>query len=495
MAPLLAQAAHHGSLMLRTMGEPGEDVSDVGKEVVHEDEGHMIMWGVFFFVPLACMLFVVGGWALSRLHIHLMKDGVKEAAKLEKLKRQLTGSNGGDIPDEESAMSSSPTLAELHDALQENGLKNLLFTKMNIMLVFVVLGFMAHFLHWGATTCFVLNMLGMLPLAGLMGVATEELACHTGQTIGGLLNATFGNAVELIFVVQSLRSGLITVTKGTLLGSILANELLVLGMALLFGGLIDKDKGLVLNKQQSFSYTSAMIQGQMLLFSSFIIVMPTMFEKEYNIEPIHVLHLSRMGSVFAMVGYCIFMVFQLYTHADMLRASESEHCEEDEGECASISVPVAVGLLTTATLLVAICSEFLVHGIDGFAHEMGFSQTFIGVVLLPIIGNACEHSTAVLVAMKDKVTLSIGIAIGSTIQVAMFVTPFAVLVGWALDQPMDLNFHRVNSWALVMSALLVISVLVVGKSTWMNGVVLIAAYGVLAFLYFLSPDDALGSPA
>jgi len=406
----------------------------------------------------------------------------------DKLKKVMSNRRNLGVPDSENPAE----IHEVHEELTEHGLQSLLFTKMNLMLIFVPLGFMAHFLHWGSTAVFVLNMFAMLPLAGLMGVATEELACHTGQTIGGLLNATFGNAVELIFVVQSLRSGLVMVTKGTLLGSILANELLVLGMALFFGGLFDKETGgLCFNKQQTFSFTSAMIQAQMLIFSSFIIVMPSMFEKSYNIEKEHVLHLSRMGSVFALIGYCVFMVFQLYTHADLLRASESIGEEDEDEEHASVSVPVAAGLLTVATLLVAICSEFLVHGIDGFAHAMGFSQTFIGVILLPIIGNACEHSTAVIVAMKDKVTLSIGIAIGSTIQVSLFVVPFAVIVGWMLDEPMDLNFHRVNSWALILSALLVVSVLVVGKSTWMNGFVLMSAYGILSFLYFLSPDDAL----
>merc|ERR1719247_63682 len=234
-----------------------------------------------------------------------------------------------------------------------------------------------------------------------------------------------------------------------------------------------------------------MIQSQLLLFSSFMVVMPSMFEKSYRIEPVHVLHLSRMGSVFAMIGYGIFMVFQLYTHAGLLRQLEREEDEEDEEDHATISVRVAVALLTVSTLAVAIVSEFLVHSIDGFAHELGLSQTFIGVVLLPIIGNACEHSTAIIVALKDKVTLSISIAIGSTIQVSLFVVPFAVIVGWILDKPMSLDFHRVNSWALVLSSLLVMSVLVVGKSTWMNGFVLITAYAVLAFLYFLSPDDAL----
>lgn len=479
--PLLAKAAKHG-MLLATGSHPDEDVSEVGNEVVHEDQAGLIMFAGVFFLPFFALLLIVGGWALSRVPVAEKKEELAKALKLKSKRMNDQGES------EEAPMDVCPTALE--DELKDTGLKSLLFTKMNIMLIFVPLGFIAHWLHWSATITFLINMLAMLPLAGLMGVATEELACHTGQSIGGLLNATFGNAVELIFVVQSLRSGLVAVTKGTLLGSILANELLVLGMALLFGGLFDKGR-LALNKQQSFSFTSAMIQSQLLLFSSFLIVMPSMFEKSYNIEKIHVLHLSRMGSVFAIFGYVIFMVFQLYTHADMLRAAEHEDGDAEEEELASIEVPVAVGLLTVSTILVAICSEFLVHGIDGFAHAMGFSQTFIGVVLLPIIGNACEHSTAIIVAMKDKVTLSIGIAIGSTIQVALFVVPFAVLVGWALDQPMDLDFHRLNSWALLLSSLLVMSVLVVGKSTWLNGFVLITAYMVLAFLYFLSPDDAL----
>lgn len=488
MAPLWARVAHHGGVLLANVAHPPpEEVSAAGNKVVHQDSAGLIMFAGIFALPFLAVLLVVAIYATERTAVLNIKEKVKSA--VQRYKSSPASLESG-LSTEETPRSSA--VARAHEELADTGLKSLLFTKMNIMLIFVPLGFMAHFLHWGVTTTFILNMLAMLPLAGIMGVATEELACHTGQTIGGLLNATFGNAVELIFVVQSLRQGLITVTKGTLLGSILANELLVLGMALFFGGLFDKDTGrFTFNKTQNFSFPSAMIQSQMLLFSSFMIVMPSMFEKSYHIEKIHVLHLSRMGSVFALVGYCVFMVFQLYTHADLLRGSESEEGDEEEEEQASVSVPVAAGLLTVATIMVAITSEFLVHGIDGFAHEMGFSQTFIGVVLLPIIGNACEHSTAVLVALKDKTTLAIGIAIGSTIQVALFVVPFAVIVGWMLDQPMDLDFHRVNSWALLLSTLLVMSVLVVGKSTWLNGFVLISAYGVLAFLYFLSPDDAL----
>jgi len=472
MSPHLLRAAHASSMLLAA-DPKDEDVSGVGHQVIVEDSAGLVMWVGVLFLPLVAIVVAVGAWAISR------------ARDISRAKE-----NKGE---EELEMGKAKTIVQ-EVKEPSTGLKALLFTKMNIMLIFVPLGFLAHFLHWSDSLAFFINCLSMLPLAALMGIATEELACHTGQTIGGLLNATFGNAVELIFVVQSLRKGLITITKGTLLGSILANELLVLGMALLFGGLFDKEGRLVKDKQQKFSYESAMIQSQLLLFSSFMVVMPSMFEKSYRIEPVHVLHLSRMGSVFAMIGYGIFMVFQLYTHAGLLRQlehHEREEDEEDEEDHATISVRVAVALLTVSTLAVAIVSEFLVHSIDGFAHELGLSQTFIGVVLLPIIGNACEHSTAIIVALKDKVTLSISIAIGSTIQVSLFVVPFAVIVGWILDKPMSLDFHRVNSWALVLSSLLVMSVLVVGKSTWMNGFVLITAYAVLAFLYFLSPDDAL----
>lgn len=496
MAPVFLHGHGQQSLIAEALSgtRPAEEehMSKAGNEVAHADTGHLIMFVGIFLVPVLALLCVVGAYAVSRLPFDDVKGRLRDIMKLKRQKSTLSRAESleikADAPDPQEEIGCSMTIEA--EALKENGLKQILCNKMNVMLIFVPLGFLAHFLHWGVTVSFLINCAAMLPLAGLMGVATEELACHTGQTVGGLLNATFGNAVELIFVVQSLRSGLITITKGTLLGSILANELLVLGMALLFGGLFDKNAGLVLNKQQPFSYVSAMIQAQLLIFSSFTICMPSMFDKAYMIDKQSVLHLSRMGSVFALLGYAIFMVFSLYTHVDMLRDAEADEGDEEEEE-ATISVPVGMGLLTASTVLVAIMSEFLVHGIDGFAHEMGFSQTFIGVILLPIIGNACEHSTAVLVALKDKVTLSIGIAIGSTIQVALFVVPFAVIVGWLLDQPMDLDFRRLNSWALLLSSLLVMSVLVVGKSTWMNGVVLIAAYFILSFLYFLSPDDAL----
>lgn len=447
-----------------------EDMSDAGREVAEADPYHMIIYFAVFVGMVVTVCCCCG--------IHAYRERRKRDETVQRLasKRVVAGV---------SAIEKPP---EGHEEEEEDGLQEILTNQFNVFLIFLPLGWASHLFHWGPIPTFLLNLLAMLPLANLMGMATEELACHTGQTIGGLLNATFGNMVELIVVVQSLREGLIAVTKGTLLGSVLANMLLVLGMSFFFGGLWGNSGGvtdfsqIAKNRIQTFNGPQAMIQAQLLLFSSFIISTPAFFQRAYKIQPAHTLQFSRVGSIFALFGYIIFMIFQLYTHKPL---------SVDEEEAPTISAKTATGLLVIATVLVAVTSEFLVHATEGFTHAMGFSQTFVGVVLIPIIGNACEHSTAVIVALKDKLDLSIGIALGSTIQIALLVTPFAVLVGWGLDQPMDLNFHRVNSWALLLSSLLVVCVLVTGTSNWLNGFVLITSYCVLAILYFLSPDDAL----
>lgn len=365
-----------------------------------------------------------------------------------------------------------------------SGLAGILLNRFNIMLIFVPVGWASHLLHWSDTWSFMLNLIAMLPLANLMGVATEELAIHTGQTLGGLLNATFGNAVELIVVIQSLRKGLLIITKGTLLGSILANMLLVLGMTFLFGGLFGADDGkLQKNKEQSYTTKTAMVQAQLLLFCSFTIAMPSMFAQAHHVTPDHVVWISRAASFFILMTYGVFLIFQMYTHAQSFGGADELNEEESQ-----ISVGSALALLIGATCLVAVSSEFLVHAIESFTASTGFSEAFIGVILLPIVGNACEHSTAVVVALKDKMDLAIGIALGSTIQIALFVVPFAVLFGWAIDQPMTLNFEEINAWSLMLSSLLVVSVLVTGQSHWFNGFLLITAYATLAVLFFFAPD-------
>jgi len=488
-----------------TPGELDEELSPVAEVAL--DSGMATMFLVALCTVAAFALLLAGC---------LLNSYYSKSPRLKRFSTFLGGSVGGE---------------ETSTAHEGAGLSDILLQPMNIMIILMPLAWIAKSQHWGDTTVFLLSLGSMLPLASLMGEFTEDLAAHTGPTVGGLLNATFGNAVEMILVVQSLREGLIQVTKGTLLGSILANELLVLGMAFLFGGLFRDGAFSPNHRQQTFASQGAMVQAQLLLFSAFGIAMPTMFSKAQHVSPQHSLATARIGSIFTLIGYLIFLAFQLFTHDKLMLGDDSEdkvaklmkqhkelqrtvkalegeiqsenlsaqppamkeHSlqESEEEEEPRVSAALATFMLFVATMLVCFTSECLVHAIEGFTAECGFSKTFVGVVLLPIAGNACEHATAIIVAMKDKVTLSIGIALGSTIQVSLLVVPFSVLVGWLLDQPMDLYFQRVNSWALVLSALLVICVLVTGKSNWMNGAVLIAAYCVLATLYFFSPDSSL----
>lgn len=357
---------------------------------------------------------------------------------------------------------------------------------MNLLLVFVPLGWLSYLRSWSPASCFLLNLLAILPLASLLGDATEELAGHYGSVTGGLLNATFGNIIELLLVAQSLNAGLVNVTKGTLLGSLLSNELLVLGAALFLGGLFDPAGRFKPGRQQSFAQPAASIQVQIVLFAAFVIAIPSVFAKEHKVMHEHVICLSRFGAVCALFAYGAYLAYSLCTHRAMLRG-------QTEAEPPTISKLAASGLLIISTLAVALSSNFLVSSIAGFTTQWGFSQSFIGVVILPIVGNACEHSTAVTVAMKDNVDLAISIALGSAAQVALLVLPFAVVYGWMVDKPMDLDFDEVNSWALVLSALLVGAMLQSGQSQWLSGALLLGAYISLAAMFFFQPDAQIGN--
>lgn len=375
---------------------------------------------------------------------------------------------------------------ETAKAETSHGITEILLQWFNILVLLMVPGIMAAHYNWGATTVFVLNALAVLPLANMMGEATEELACHTGEALGGLLQATFGNAVELIVVVQSLRRGLLAVTKGSLVGSILANELLVLGASLFYGGLFEKHGPwqIAVGKTQKFNKASAMVQAQLLFLAAFVVCIPSIFEQSTKVSDDDFLHISRAGSVCILMGYISYLTFQLYTHRTLGNTVATD-AEEPR-----ISAFEAVFVLLLATVLVAVASEYITGAIEGFAKQMQLSETFVGVVLIPILGGACENAAAVKVAIKDKLDLSISIALGSAIQIALFVMPFAVVVGWLLGQPMDWSFSTVNAWALMFSALLVLCVTVTGESYWFNGLVLLIAYVILALLYFFAPNDS-----
>ena len=268
---------------------------------------------------------------------------------------------------------------------------------------------------WGSTWVFWLNFLVMVPLAAILGDFTEEVALHTNETIGGLINATFGNAVEVVVAIQALLADEIRVVQSSMLGSIFSNLLLVLGGCFFFGGLK--------YKEQSFSSTSATANMGLLALSGIALVLPTPFAEYYDLHDEHVLLISRVSAIFLMFMYVQLLVFQLKTHASVFEGEGG-----DDTELAALPFWMSiVGLLVT-TLLVTIFSEFLVDSIDGFVEASGISRTFVGIILLPIVGNAVEHVTAITVAMKDKMDLALGVAVGSCTQISLFVVPLTVLV-------------------------------------------------------------------
>lgn len=412
-----------------------------------------------------------------------------------------------------------PSLLEVEGPNNLLGLKTIFMHPFCIPLVCVPLGIMSHFLEWGDAWTFWLNFLALIPLAKILGDATEELAAAiSSDAISGLLNATFGNAVEMIVSVQSLRAGLLSVVKASLLGSVLSNILLVLGTAFLVGGLTPSSKRrgrfhsfnddswkrrlVGLEKEQKFAIKGALISMAMLLFSCMSFALPTIFNAFPTDDSANVLKVSRIGAWIVMSSYVAFIVFQLLTHTKTLSKEEfslgsevqSNGDEDDEEggedeESASLTVGCAIGLMCFCTVVVAINSELLVDAIESVVKGCGIPEGFIGVILLPIAGNACEHAAAIRFAMQDRPGLAIGIAVGSSTQVALLVVPFSVAVGWMLGKPLNLDFGALNTSVVTLSVLVVLTLLLDGRSNWLKGYILVALYVFIAVLYWYVPQS------
>jgi Ca2+:H+ antiporter len=265
----------------------------------------------------------------------------------------------------------------------------------------------------------------MIPLASVLGDFTEEVAAHTNEVIGGLVNATFGNAVEVVVAIQAILANEIRVVQASMMGSIFSNLLLVLGMCFFGDGLV--------HKEQAFNKTAATANMSLLALSGIAMVLPTPFAASYDLEDERVLIISRFAAVFLMGVYLLLLIFQLRTHAHLFEG-------DGNGEAARIPLSVSLFGLCFVTMLVALFSEYLVGSIDGFVQGSGVSRTFVGLIILPIVGNAVEHITAVSVAMKGKMDLAMGVAVGSCVQISLFVVPLSVMVGWAAGKPLTLNF-------------------------------------------------------
>jgi Ca2+:H+ antiporter len=319
-----------------------------------------------------------------------------------------------------------------------------------------------------------------------MGKATEHLAERLGEGIGGLLNATFGNAAELIIAIMALREGHIMVVKASITGSIIGNILLVFGLACFAGGLK--------YEKQLFNRTAAAAGTTLLIIGGMALVIPTAFAHMagQQSEPLQQ-KLSLLISIALIFTYFCSLYFSLKTHSHLYVGGHGEDQEEEKeqaGEEAHDSAKKWGIVLLVATAFVALMSEILVKSIEHATKQIGLTEVFVGVIVVAIVGNAAEHSSAVLIAMRNRMGLSLQIAAGSSLQIILFVAPILVFCGYAFGQPMDLHFSLLEVLAVIFSVLLIAHVSNDGETNWLEGIMLLSLYVVLAIAFYYLPADA-----
>ncbi|MFQ9310145.1 MAG: calcium/proton exchanger [Paraclostridium sordellii] len=340
------------------------------------------------------------------------------------------------------------------------------------LLIFIPISIIGEFMHLPPTVMFVLAALSIIPLAGLMGEATEEISFYTGPKIGGFLNATFGNATELIISFFALKAGLFDVVKASIAGSVIGNILLVLGASMLFGGLK--------HKNQTFNKKVIEVSSSMLLFAVIGLCIPAIFTHTIDPKLLNTRYegLSIVVAIIMFAIYILSLVFSFFTHKDIYSIDH-----EEEGS-AKWSLKKSIIILAIATILLAIESEFLVSGVDSITATLGLSEFFVGIILIPIIGNAAEHSTAIVMAMKNKMDVSVEIAVGSSLQIILFVAPVLIFLS-LLFTPMSIVFNQFELVSLIVSVLIVNRVASDGESNWLEGVQLLSVYLIIAAGFFI----------
>lgn len=341
------------------------------------------------------------------------------------------------------------------------------------LLIFIPISLLCVFFKAGPVWIFFLSALSIIPLAGLMGEATEEIAVYTGPRAGGFLNATFGNATELIMAFFALRAGLFDVVKASIAGSVIGNILLVLGVSMLAGG--------IRFKTQKFNRHAVDTSSSMLLFAVIGLTLPAIFT--HTVRP-DLLNTARyeglslgVAGLFFLI-YLLGLLFSFYTHKDLYG---SEHEEAIKPQW---SVPKAIGILSLATIGVAVMSEFLVQSVEPVTKTLGLSEFFVGIVLIPIIGNAAEHSTAIMMALKNKMDVAVEIAIGSSLQIILFVAPILIFLS-LLFKPMSIIFNEFELIALIVSVLIANKVAGDAESNWLEGTQLIVVYVIIAMSFLV----------
>lgn len=343
--------------------------------------------------------------------------------------------------------------------------------KLNWLLVLVPVAIVLELTHGPAVAIFSLSALAILPLAGIIGHATEDLAARSGPQVGGLLNATFGNVTELIIAFFLILKDEIEVVKASITGSIIGNVLIVLGLSFLIGGWK--------REEQHFGRASATLHSASLVIAVVALLMPALFHLSPEATGFREEAVSVGVATVLIAVYVLSLIFSFVTHRNLFRTT-FEHGEP------KWSVRRALGMLAGATVFVAMMSEFLVGALEETVEEVGLSKLFVGLIIVPLVGNAAEHSSAILLAAKDKMDVSIEIAIGSSTQIALFIAPLLVFISLAVGHPMDFIFSGIEIAAVAFSSAILGFIVLDGRSNWFEGAQLIAAYIIMAVsFYFL----------
>lgn len=377
------------------------------------------------------------------------------------------------------------TASELtHAPASHSALGNFLRSPMNWFLIFIpVTVALEHLAHVSAPVIFFMAALAIVPIAAQIVGATEQISTRTGDAIGGLLNATFGNAPELIIALVALKAGLLDMVRASLVGAILANLLLALGVSFLTGGLRFHE--------QRFNATAARAYSSMMFLAALSMMVPSAFSRFFAPnEVIRQEQLLNIGiAILLLAAYALYILFSLRTHSSTFASveggGEGHHHEEQW------SVARAVATLLAASALAAWMSEILVGAAEETGKALGMSQTFIGIVFVAIVGGAAESGSAIAMARKNKMDLSVGIAIGSCIQIALFVAPLLVIASYFISpQPLELAFGRAEVGSLFMAVIIGALVCSDGVANWFKGVQLITFYAIIALMFYLIPDIA-----
>ncbi|MBE6051861.1 MAG: calcium/proton exchanger [Clostridium sp.] len=344
------------------------------------------------------------------------------------------------------------------------------------LLIFIPISIIARFMNASGTIMFILSCASIIPLAGLMGEGTEEISFYSGPKIGGFLNGTFGNATELIISIFALKKGLFEVVKSSIAGAVIGNILLVIGASMLAGGLK--------YKTQKFNIKVTEVTSSMLLFAVIGLCIPALFTHSVDPALLNTRYegLSIFVAVVMLLIYVLSLYFSFSTHKHIYATNDSKNNTEEHK--AKWSLKKSIFVLIIATVLIAIESEFLVGGIESITSTLGWSEFFVGIILIPIIGNAAEHSTAVVMALKDQMDVGLEIAIGSSLQIILFVAPILIFISLFFT-PMSIIFNEFELIALIASVLIANRVSQDGESNWLEGIQLLAVYLIIAAAFFI----------